>query len=87
VLLNWNFPFAPQGYRHGRMAYGHKAVNPVLVRRFLDPLDAGTPEGDTHADELWAWATQNIYFPREFVRTFEAARIERKKGAKGKQTK
>jgi hypothetical protein len=87
ILLNWNFPFAPPDYKHGRMTYGHRVVNPVLVRRFLDPLDAGAPERDKHADELWAWAKENIYFPREFVRTFEAARIKRKADAKGKQAK
>jgi hypothetical protein len=86
VLLNWNFPFAPPGYKHGRMAYGHRAVNPVLVRRFLDPLDAGKPENDKHADELWAWAKQNLHLPKEFVRTFENARAQRKATAKAKRT-
>jgi hypothetical protein len=86
VLLNWNFSFAPPGYKHGRMGYGHRAVNPVLVRRFLDPLDAGKPESDKHADELWAWANQNLHLSKDFVRTFEGARIKRKAAARAKHT-
>jgi hypothetical protein len=84
VLLNWNFPFAPPDFKHGRMSYGHRSVNPVLVRRFLDPLDAGTPHGDKHADDLWKWANENIYLPKDFRRTFEKARGERKAKAKAK---
>jgi hypothetical protein len=85
VLLNWNFPFAPPDYKHGRMSYGHRSVNPVFVRRFLDPLDAGTTQGDKHADDLWAWANQNIYLPKEFVCVYEKARKDRKAAAKAKK--
>jgi hypothetical protein len=53
VTLNWNFPFAPPDFKHGRMRLGYRMVNAVTVRRFLDPLDAGTADGDQHADELW----------------------------------
>ena len=87
VLLNWNFPFAPPEFKHGRMSYGHRSVNPVFVRRLLEPLDAGTPEGDKHADDLWKWANENIYLPKEFVRVYEKARAERKTAALAKQTK
>jgi hypothetical protein len=86
VLLNWNFSFAPRGYKHGRMPYGHRVVNPVLVRQFLDPLDAGKPHRDKHADDLWVWANQNLHLPKEFVRTFEKARAQRKAAAKAKQS-
>jgi hypothetical protein len=85
VLLNWNLPFAPAEYKHGRMAYGSMTRNPVLVRRFLDPLDAGKPERDKHADELWAWAKENLYFPREFIKVYEQARADRKSAAKAKR--
>jgi hypothetical protein len=85
VLLNWNLPFAPATYKHGRMAYGSMSRNPVMVRRFLDPLDAGKPESDKHADELWAWAKDNLYFPREFIRVYEKARTDRKAAAKAKR--
>ncbi len=85
VLLNWNFPFAPADYKHGRMLYGSMTRNPVLVRRFLDPLDAGKPANDKHADDLWAWAKENLYFPREFIKVYEKARADRKAAAKGKQ--
>ena len=85
VLLNWNFPFAPPDFKHGRMSYGHRAVNPVLIRRFLDPLDAGTLQQDKHADDLWRWANENIYLPKEFVRVYEKARTDRKTAAKANQ--
>jgi hypothetical protein len=85
VLLNWNFPFAPADYKHGRMAYGSMSRNPVLVRRFLDPLEAGKPENDKHADDLWAWAKENLYFPHEFFKVYEKARAERKAAAKAER--
>ena len=87
VLLNWNFPFAPKDFKHGRMSYGHRSVNPVFVRRFLEPLDAGTPHQDKHADDLWKWANENIYLPKEFVRVYEQARSDRKAAAKAKKPK
>jgi HEPN domain len=64
ALLNWNLPFAPAKYRHGRMAYGSMMTNP---------------------DELWAWARDNLYFPREFIKVYEKARTDRKTAAKAKR--
>ncbi len=84
VALNWNLPFAPAEYEHAPMEHRWAIVNPVLVRRFLDPLDAGKPVHDKHADDLWAWANENIYMPREFVRAYEAARVDRKAKAKAR---
>jgi HEPN domain-containing protein len=87
IALNWNLPFAPADYKHGRMSYEHRMVNPVTVRRFLDPLDAGTAEQDKHADDLWAWAKQNIYLPAEFVQVYETERASRKAKARDKHAK
>jgi hypothetical protein len=79
VLLNWNFLFAPKDFKHGRLQYhGFSMVNPVLVRRFLDPLDAGTPENDKLADDIWAWSKENIFMPRAFIDAYEAERSKRK---------
>jgi hypothetical protein len=69
------------------MSYGFRSVNPVVVRRFLDPLDAGTPEQDKHADNLWQWANDNIHLPGEFVRVFEQARKDHKAAAEIKNRK
>ncbi|SIO10481.1 hypothetical protein SAMN05443247_02020 [Bradyrhizobium erythrophlei] len=83
VLLNWNFPFAPKDFKHGRMQYhGFRMINPVLVRRFLDPLDAGTPAGDKLADDVWLWAKENVHMPRAFVEAYGQERIRRKSNAK-----
>ena len=68
------------------MSYEHRMVNPVTVRRFLDPLDAGTANQDKHADDMWTWAKQNIHLPPEFVKVYEAERTSRKAKAKAKQT-
>jgi hypothetical protein len=83
AALNWNFPFAPKGYKHTKMRYGtFSAVNPVLVRRILDPLDAGRPDQDKQADELWKWVRENIHLPREFIDAYGKARVQRKAAAK-----
>ncbi|WP_338687781.1 HEPN domain-containing protein [Bradyrhizobium sp. 26S5] len=82
IALNWNFSFAPPDFKHGRIRLGYRMVNPVTVLRFLDPLDKGTVEQDKHADELWEWATENIYFPSEFRKLYEAERKRRKEKAK-----
>ena len=68
------------------MSYGSMTRNPVLVRRFLDPLDGAKPERDKRADELWAWAKDNLYFPREFIKVYERARADRKAAAKAKRS-
>jgi hypothetical protein len=62
--------------------HGFSMVNPVLVRRFLDPLDAGTPEGDKLADDLWSWAKENIQLPTAFIELYERERVNRKAKAK-----
>lgn len=82
IALNWNFPFAPSDYNHGRLRTGHRLANPVTVRRFLEPLDAGTDAQDKHADELWEWAKDNVQLPGAFVKLYEAERKARKQKAR-----
>jgi hypothetical protein len=60
VALNWNFPFAPEGFKHTRIRDGTRSVNPVLVRRILDPLESGRPDQKAHSDKLWSWVRGNI---------------------------
>ncbi|WP_439395182.1 hypothetical protein ACRQ5Q_39425 [Bradyrhizobium sp. PMVTL-01] len=79
VLLNWNFPFAPGDFKHGRLQYhGFSMVNPVLVRRFLDPLDTGRPDQDKLADDLWSWAKENLHMTGAFINLYEQERTDRK---------
>lgn len=85
IALNCNLPFAPEGYKHTRMVYGMASVNPVLVRRILEPLDSGDPEQEKEADELWQWVQDNIYLPPEYVKAYNAERSKRKAAAKNKQ--
>ena len=59
-------------------------VNSVMVRRFLDPLNAGTADQDKHADDLWAWAKENLHIPTEWRKAYEAERTNRKAIAKTK---
>jgi hypothetical protein len=39
-----------------------------------------------HADDLWAWAKQNVHLPTEFIKEYEAGRTNRKANAKAKHT-
>lgn len=82
VALNWNLPFAPPDFKHGRMRLPYRMVNPVTVRRFLNPLDAGTPSQDKHADDLWGWAKDNIHLPADFRKLYEEERKRRKEKAR-----
>jgi hypothetical protein len=78
ALLNCNFAFAPEDYNHTPIAYGSAFVNPVLVRRILDPLESN-PQAAAEADALWNWVCKNIYLPKEVVREMEEARAKYKK--------
>lgn len=86
TALNCNFPFAPEGYKH-RMRYGATFVNPVLVRRILDPLESGKPEYEAHSDKLWKWVHDNIHLPSDFIDAYEKARLEKKANSKVKAKK
>ena len=85
ALLNYNFPFAPKDYEHTTMrGLLVSSSNPVLLRRVIEPLDAGKPEYDKHADALWQWTKDNIHLPKEFIEAYEAERAKRRTAAKNK---
>jgi len=84
IALNWNFPFAPTGYKHAKLGYGMSSVNPVLVRRILEPLDSGDPRQEREADQLWQWVQDNIYIPKEYVTAYNSERLKRKAASKKK---
>ncbi len=64
--------------------YAFSFVSSVLERRLLDPLDAGTPEGERQADDLWWWAKENILLSSEFIEFYKQERVKRKAKAKKK---
>lgn len=64
ALLNWNFAFAPDNYRHTKTDYRSASNNPVLDRRIYDPLEGG-PAHFAEADKLWDWIKANIQLPNE----------------------
>ncbi len=85
ALLNCNFPFAPKDYEHTTMRGPlFSFSNPVLLRRVIEPLDAGKPEYDKHADALWQWTKNNIHLPKEFIDVYEVDRAKRRTAAKNK---
>lgn len=83
AALNLNFPIAPTNYKHTEMRGPlYTFTNPVLVRRILDPLDAGKPAQDKHADDLWKWVREYIHLPPGFIEAYEHERAKRKAAAK-----
>ena len=85
IALNWNQPFAPADYRHSRIDYAMSSVNPVLVRRILDPLDVGDAQQQRESDELWQWVQDNIYLPKDYVTAYNVERAKRKAAAKARR--
>ncbi|MDA9408901.1 hypothetical protein [Bradyrhizobium sp. CCBAU 45384] len=78
VALNWNIPFAPADYPHPPLRYGASSANPVLVRRILEPLDSGDAQQAIDSDQLWQWAQDNIFIPKEYVKAYNDDRLRRK---------
>lgn len=74
ALLNRNFPFAPEGYKHSPvMTYNFASQNPVLGRRLNELLEQG-PEHFSAADELWQWVQDNIFIPKWLITDIEKER-------------
>jgi hypothetical protein len=81
AALNWNLPFAPADYPHPPFGYGIFSVNPVLVRRILEPLGSGDAQQAVDSDELWQWVQENIFIPREYMKAYNDERLKRKAAA------
>ena len=84
VALNWNFPFAPKGFKHTRIRYRTAVVEPVLVRRILVPLESGHPEQEALSDRLWSWVSLNLQLSVDFLNAYEKSRDKKKAAAKAK---
>ena len=78
VLLKFNFPFAPNNFRHGTMRSGTAFHNPVLVRSILEPLEsAPDSHAATAAAELCGWVLDNIRLPPDVAAQLRRAKPER----------
>ena len=73
VLLNWNFPFAGDDYRHEMSTFTSAFQNPILMTRIYDPLNCGQSHFG-EGDRLWSWVKSNIQLPKELVKEIEAER-------------
>lgn len=66
VLLNSNFPFAPDDFPHGNLPDRMASQNPVLGHLILRPLEqASESSAVARASELCNWVLENIQLPGE----------------------
>lgn len=68
VFLKFNFPFAPEGFTHGRLSSRTSSHNPVLWRSILEPLEQA-PDTATAAtpEALRDWVLANIQIPNDIA--------------------
>ena len=75
VFLNMNLPFAPDDYDHTGLSSGWEAVNPVLARAVLKPLQrAGNGGAAARAVRVCDWVLDNIVLPGDVKRELTVAR-------------
>jgi hypothetical protein len=77
ALLKWNFAFAPEDYQQEPIHIMYASQNPVLIRRILDTLEAGS-QHFAEGDALWAWTKGNIKIPQDVIRHLEEQRAATK---------
>lgn len=73
TLMNCNFPFAGDKYRHAETTFTSASQNPVLVRRIYEPLEYEARDIKS-ADKLWGWLNANIQIPKGFLGDMEQER-------------
>jgi hypothetical protein len=71
ALLDWNYPFAPDGRVSPSMPYRYSSRDSVLIRRLLDPLRLGGPRNFAEVDKLWRWIKANIEIPRDLHKAIQ----------------
>jgi hypothetical protein len=59
ALLNNNYAFAPDDFKHEPRPSGSAARNPVLLRRILEPLRSGDKDNARHGYQLGTWLLAN----------------------------
>ena len=77
VTLNHNLPFAPEGYRHGRLRAPIATHVPVLLRHVIEPLeDKRSARSKVIAGDICDWVVNNIHLPGDVVDELKAAKLQ-----------
>lgn len=63
AALNENYAFAPEGFAHTPLREGSSAVNPVIVRRVLTPLESETLLYAEEGIAVGEWLLANVALP------------------------
>lgn len=63
AALNQNYAFAPPAFAHTALREGSSAVNAVIGRRVLDPLESETLSYARDGIELAQWLLDNVALP------------------------
>jgi hypothetical protein len=88
AALNLNLPFAPEDYQHSPISAGESALNPVILRRIIDPLESNDPRYAAEGIEIARWFLANVQVPKgrpadpcireQIEQAIEAARAKHK---------
>jgi HEPN domain-containing protein len=64
AALNLNVLFAPDDFQHTPLRSGSAAMNPVIMRRILDPLESNDPAHAAEGIELARWFLASVKVPK-----------------------
>ena len=64
AALNLNMAFAPKDYPHELMQGGTSALNPVIIRRILEPLESDDRRWAAEGVEIARWFLANVQLPK-----------------------
>lgn len=63
AALNMNLEFAPSDFKHSAIPGGSASVNPVIIRRILDPLESDDRNWAAEGVEVATWFLANVQVP------------------------
>lgn len=64
TALNENHAFAPEGFQHTPLPEGSSALNPVILRRIIDPLESDDPSQAAEGIDVANWFLANVKVPK-----------------------
>ena len=64
AALNLNMAFALPDFPHTSIHGGSSSLNPVIIRRVLDPLESDDPKEAAEGVELARWFLANVKLPK-----------------------